>query len=192
MRQRGYEHGYITHALPPSTALFHSRGKNMSLSSCRTGVHESQSLLWERCVALQKPFQHYLLAKLRDFFPDDFPESVTAEQLYGAMNKVCLERNTYPPRPNFLYHRKVNFEGLIRVESDELTYTMHVILRYEIEKGLINGEIAVEDVPKVWNAKMQEYLGVTPGSDASGCLQDVHWSGGGKQPCVYITNTDGY
>ena len=120
---------------------------------------QSQSLLWERYVALQKPFQSYLLKKLTTHFPSDFPPTVTSDQLYDAINKV-------------------NFDGLIRVESDELTYTMHIILRYEIEKGLIDGSISVSDVPKVWSEKMENYLGVKPSNDSEGCLQDIHWSGG--------------
>jgi carboxypeptidase Taq len=106
-----------------------------------------------------RPFQTYLLQKFKKVFPDDFNSEVTAEVLYGSMNKI-------------------KDPSLIRVESDELTYTMHVILRYELEKGLIDGSIKVEDVPSLWNCKMEEYLGVRPSNDAEGCLQDVHWSGG--------------
>jgi carboxypeptidase Taq len=73
---------------------------------------------------------------------------------------------------------KIKDPSMIRVESDELTYTMHVILRYELEKGLIDGSIAVDDIPRLWNEKMQSYLGTCPANDAEGCLQDVHWSGG--------------
>jgi len=124
------------------------------------GIHESQSLLWERAVALQRPFQSYLLKKLKETFPEHFADSsVTPDLLYGAMNKI-------------------KDPSMIRVESDELTYTMHVILRYELEKGLIDGSIAVDDIPRLWNEKMQSYLGTCPANDAEGCLQDVHWSGG--------------
>lgn len=120
------------------------------------GIHESQSLLWERMVGLSRPFQHFLLPKIREFFPT-FPE-VTPEALYLAQNTI-------------------REPSLIRVEADEVTYTMHVILRYEIERGLIDRTIKVEDVPTIWNAKMQAYLGTTPPDDAMGCLQDIHWSG---------------
>jgi len=126
------------------------------------GVHESQSLLWERMVALSKPFSHYLLPKLQTSFPDLVPTSTTPEALYGAMNLVL-------------------FPSLIRVESDEVTYGMHVVLRYEIERGLVEGKIKVEDVPAIWNAKMKEYLQTDVealGGDAKGVLQDVHWSAG--------------
>ena len=69
--------------------------------------------------------------------------------------------------------------SLIRVEADEVTYNMHIILRFEIERDLINGTLATKDIPEAWNAKMKEYLGVVPPDDALGCLQDVHWSFGG-------------
>jgi len=124
------------------------------------GVHESQSLLWERMVALSRPFQDYLLTKLTAFFPGDF-DGVTADQLYGAMNVV-----------------KSAHESFIRVEADEVTYSMHILLRYELERQLIAGTLAVEDVPATWNAKMLEYLGTTVQKDSQGVLQDVHWSAG--------------
>ena len=82
----------------------------------------------------------------------------SGDDFYRAINKV---------EPSF-----------IRVEADEATYCLHVMLRYEIEKRMVAGELAVADVPAAWNALMQEYLGVTPASDAEGCLQDVHWSSG--------------
>jgi carboxypeptidase Taq len=123
-----------------------------------TGVDESQAILWERMVGLNLPFQHYLLPKLREFFPD-FPAQATPEMLYAAQNTI-------------------REPSLIRVEADELTYTLHVILRYEIERGLVDGSVQVADVPRLWNEKMQAYLGATPPNDAQGCLQDVHWSTG--------------
>ena len=157
----------LTGAIHETGHALYEQGRNLSpeweglcvSEALSMGVHESQSLLWERYVALQKPFQTYLLSKLATYFPEDFPSTVTSEQLYQAINKV-------------------NFNGLIRVESDELTYTMHVILRYEIEKGLIDGSIKVDDVPRIWSEKMENYLGVKPSKDSDGCLQDIHWSGG--------------
>ena len=128
---------------------------NVALSM---GVHESQSLLWERMVALGRPFQHYLLPKIREFFPT-FSDKATPESLYQAQNVL-------------------RDPSLIRVEADELTYSLHVVLRYEIEKGLIDGTIDAASVPQIWNDKMQSYLGVLPPNDAKGALQDVHWSGG--------------
>jgi len=123
------------------------------------GAHESQSLLWERMIALSRPFQDYLLPKLQMSFPDEFSHNITADQLYGAINVV-------------------KFPSLIRVEADEVTYTMHVILRYEIERALIEGTLKVEDVNKMWNEKMEEYLFTKPDSDLRGSVQDLHWSQG--------------
>ena len=88
-----------------------------------------------------------------------FGTDITAREFYEAANQI------YP-------------ENLIRVEADELTYHMHIILRFEIERDLLAGDLAVEDVPQVWNQKMEEYLGVVPDSDAEGCLQDIHWAHG--------------
>lgn len=133
--------------------------KNLPVNQALSmGVHESQSLLWERMVGLSKPFQRYLLPKLREFFPN-LPADATEERLYEAQNTICEP-------------------SLIRVEADELTYTLHVILRYEIERGLIDGSVQVADVPRLWNEKMKSYLGTVPPNDALGCLQDIHWSGG--------------
>ncbi|KAH7051805.1 putative carboxypeptidase [Linnemannia elongata] len=123
------------------------------------GVHESQSLLWERMVALSKPFWTYTLPLLKEQFPDrEDLQAVTPEQYYNAFNRV---------EP-----------GFIRIEADEVTYPMHVILRYEIEKALVEGDIQVADVPDLWNAKMKEYLGLEVTEDRIGCLQDTHWAVG--------------
>ncbi|KAK3831354.1 MAG: putative carboxypeptidase [Linnemannia elongata] len=123
------------------------------------GVHESQSLLWERMVALSKPFWAYTLPLLKEQFPDrEDLQAVTPEQYYNAFNRV---------EP-----------GFIRIEADEVTYPMHVILRYEIEKALVEGDIQVADVPALWNAKMKEYLGLEVTEDRIGCLQDTHWAVG--------------
>jgi carboxypeptidase Taq len=122
-------------------------------------IHESQSLLWERMVALSMPFAEYLLPKLQEKFGDQVG-SRTAHDLYRALNVVKME-------------------NLIRVESDEVTYPMHIILRFEIEKALIEGTLQVEDVPRVWGEKMKEYLGLEVPGDAKGVLQDIHWCGMG-------------
>ncbi len=122
-------------------------------------IHESQSLLWERMVALSMPFAEYLLPRLREKFPEQVG-SRTAEDLYKAMNVVKMS-------------------NLIRVEADEVTYPMHIICRFEIERDLIEGKLDVKDVPAVWAAKMKEYLGVDVPSDAVGVLQDIHWNGMG-------------
>ncbi|KAF9116025.1 hypothetical protein BGX27_005258 [Mortierella sp. AM989] len=123
------------------------------------GVHESQSLLWERMVALSQPFWEYALPLIKEHFQGPSHEklqSVTPEQYYKAFNRV---------EP-----------GFIRVEADEVCYPMHVIARYEIEKALVEGDIAVADVPRIWNAKYKEYLGLEVENDSQGCLQDTHWA----------------
>src|SRR5258708_9489958 len=120
-------------------------------------IHESQSRLWENNVGRALPFwQHnFLLAKT--FFSKQFG-NLTTEQFYAAINKV---------QPS-----------LIRTEADELTYHFHVMIRYEIEKMLIEGSIATKDIPAYWNEHYEKYLGVKVPDDKRGCLQDVHWSHG--------------
>ncbi|KAI1320203.1 hypothetical protein EDD11_001808 [Mortierella claussenii] len=125
------------------------------------GVHESQSLLWERMVGLSKPFWTYTLPLLKEQFQESSHEnlqSVTPEQFYNAFNRV---------EPSF-----------IRIEADEVTYPLHIILRYEIERALVEGDITVAEVPGIWNAKMKEYLGLNVTEDRHGCLQDIHWAAG--------------
>ncbi|KAF9908749.1 hypothetical protein EC991_009559 [Linnemannia zychae] len=123
------------------------------------GIHESQSLLWERMVELSKPFWTYSLPLLKEQFADhENLQDVTVDQIYFAFNRV---------EPS-----------LIRLDADEVTYPMHIILRYEIEKALIEGEIEVADIPGLWNTKMKEYLGLEVTEDRLGCLQDIHWSVG--------------
>ena len=121
------------------------------------GVHESQSRLWENLVGRSRPFWDRFYPSLQHRFPARLG-SVSVERFYRAVNKV---------QPS-----------LIRVEADEATYNLHVMLRVEIELGLIDGSIAVRDLPDIWNARMREYLGLTPPDDAHGVLQDIHWSAG--------------
>ena len=141
-----YEQGRMERdrALPVSEAL-------------TTGIHESQSLFWERMISKQKAFCEHYMELFTETFPDNL-KGVDSQAFYEAIN-IC--------RPTF-----------IRVESDEVTYPMHIILRYEIEKGIFDGTYTVSDLPEVWNNKMQEYLGIRPATDVEGILQDVHWSGG--------------
>ncbi|KAF8952626.1 hypothetical protein BGZ46_003419 [Entomortierella lignicola] len=121
------------------------------------GVHESQSLLWERMVGLSKPFWEYTLPLIKEHFPShEKLQTVTPAQYYKAFNRV---------EP-----------GFIRVEADEVCYPMHIITRYEIEKALVEGEITVADVPRLWNEKYKEYLGLEVKEDRLGCLQDTHWA----------------
>ncbi len=128
------------------------RGFTVSL-----GVHESQSRLWENLVGRSMHFWRFAFPFLQAFFPEQTSD-VTLEEWYAAVNDV---------RPT-----------LIRVEADEVTYNLHIILRFQIEKDLIEGKVKVEDLPEIWTAKMEEYLGIRPGSAADGVLQDIHWSMG--------------
>lgn len=120
------------------------------------GIHESQSRFWETRIGLSLPFIQYLLPLLQREFPHY--KKITPDFCYQAINIV---------EPSF-----------IRVDADEITYPLHVILRFEIEKALIEGSIKVKDVPKIWNQKMKESLGITPPNDSQGCLQDIHWAMG--------------
>jgi len=121
------------------------------------GVHESQSRLWENLVARGRPFWQYSLPLLKRHFPE-LQDDIDAERIYRAVNEV---------RPS-----------LIRVEADELTYNLHIVLRFELECRLFAGELAAADLPEAWNQKMVELLGIRPDSDAGGVLQDIHWSMG--------------
>ena len=121
------------------------------------GVHESQSRFYENIIGRSRAFVQAIFPKMQEFFPEQLSD-VTAEQMYRAVNRV---------EPS-----------LIRTEADELTYCLHVMIRYEIEKQLIDGSLAVKDVPQVWNRLYKEYLGVDVPDDKRGCLQDSHWSGG--------------
>ena len=120
------------------------------------GIHESQSRFYENIIGRSESFWTYFYPELQKKFKQF--EGVTFEQFYKGINKVT--------------------PSLIRIEADELTYSIHIIIRYEIEKELINGRVEVKDLPKLWNAKYKEYLGVEPVNDAEGVLQDVHWSDG--------------
>ncbi len=119
------------------------------------GVHESQSRMWENLVGRSRGFWKYWFPHLRDAFPKQLADQ-DAEMFYRAVNKVV---------PSF-----------IRVEADEVTYNLHIMLRFEMENALVERKIKIADVPEAWNAKMNEYLGVVPPNDALGCLQDIHWS----------------
>lgn len=121
------------------------------------GVHESQSRFYENLIGRSRPFVHAILPKLKELFPEQLA-GVAEEKFYRAINKA---------QPS-----------LIRTEADELTYCLHVMVRYEIEKQLIGGTLEVKDVPKTWNRLYKEYLGVDVPNDREGCLQDSHWSGG--------------
>ena len=121
------------------------------------GVHESQSRFYENLIGRSRPFIEAIFPKMKEFFPEQLAD-VTAEQFYRAVNKA---------QPS-----------LIRTEADELTYCLHIMVRYEIEKRLIAGTLEVKDIPQTWNRLYKEYLGVDVPDDRQGCLQDSHWSGG--------------
>lgn len=121
------------------------------------GIHESQSRFWENMIAKNKSFWRYFYPKFVETVPNQF-ENTGFDEWYKIVNHV---------EPS-----------LIRVEADELTYCLHVILRFEIELGLMDGSISVSELPEVWNQKMDEMLGVVPQNDVEGVLQDMHWSGG--------------
>ncbi len=120
------------------------------------GLHESQSRTWENIVGRSLPFWANFLPQLQQSFPQ--LASFDANGWYRAINKV---------EPSF-----------IRVEADEVTYNLHVLIRFEIECDVLTGALAVKDMPEVWNSKYEKYLGIRPKSDSEGCLQDVHWSQG--------------
>jgi carboxypeptidase Taq len=121
------------------------------------GAHESQSRLWENLVGRSSQFAEYVLPTLKEAFPSQMAD-VTPERFYRAAN--CVE-------PSF-----------IRVEADEVTYNLHVLLRFELERDLLSNRLKVSELPDAWNAKMQEYLGVTPATYSDGVMQDVHWAAG--------------
>ena len=122
------------------------------------GVHESQSRMWENLVGRSFPFWEHFYPELQKTFPSQLG-NVSLRKFYKGINKVA--------------------PSLIRVEADEATYNMHIMLRLEIEIAMIEGAVALKDLPQLWNAKMQEYLGIVPPTDALGVLQDIHWSFGG-------------
>ncbi len=121
------------------------------------GIHESQSRLWENCIGRGQDFWKYFYPELQSVFPQQL-QSTSLNDFYKAMNKVS--------------------PSLIRTEADEITYHFHVMIRYEIEKELITGSLHPNDLRDKWNSLYQHYLDVTPSSDVTGVLQDVHWSHG--------------
>ncbi|HEX8911778.1 MAG TPA: carboxypeptidase M32, partial [Humisphaera sp.] len=128
------------------------RGDDVSL-----GIHESQSRMWENLVGRSRSFWRHFLPKARAAFPEALA-GVTDDQWHFAVNDV---------RPS-----------LIRTESDETTYNLHVLLRFELERALLRDDLSTADLPAAWDERMSQYLGIEPPDDARGCLQDIHWSGG--------------
>jgi carboxypeptidase Taq len=134
-----------------------ARYRDPSGQACSLGIHESQSRFWENLIGRSLPFWTHYYPLLRQTFPgvlDDTP----LHEFYRAIN-VCAP-------------------SLIRVEADEITYNLHIILRFELESALLHGDLDVADLPAAWSTKMQALLGIKPGTDREGVLQDVHWSAG--------------
>jgi carboxypeptidase Taq len=132
-------------------------GRTLLATGASLAVHESQSRLWENLVGRSLPFWKFFYPRFQKIFPEQVGK-LDLMSFYKGINKV---------EPSF-----------IRVEADEATYNMHIMLRLELEIALMEGSLAVRDLPEAWNARMQEYLGITPPTNKLGVLQDVHWSGG--------------
>ncbi|HEV2294956.1 MAG TPA: carboxypeptidase M32 [Tepidisphaeraceae bacterium] len=145
-------HGLYSQGLDP--AHFGTpRGQYISL-----GIHESQSRLYENFIGRSRSFWHFFYPRAKQAFPLALHD-VSVDQWLFANNDV---------RP-----------GFIRVEADEATYNLHILLRFELEQALVSADLSPKDVPGAWNERMRHYLGLTPPDDARGCLQDIHWSSGG-------------
>jgi len=146
-----YGHGIYEHQVAPElerTPL----GSGVSL-----GLHESQSRMWENLVGRSLPFWRFFYPRLQDAFPEQLG-GVDVERFYRAVNRV---------QPS-----------LIRIHADEVTYNMHIILRFELEQDIVNGEVELRDLPQTWAERMDAYLGIEVPDDARGVLQDMHWAGG--------------
>ncbi|HXM56545.1 MAG TPA: carboxypeptidase M32, partial [Candidatus Dormibacteraeota bacterium] len=126
-------------------------------SGASSGVHESQSRLWENLVGRGRPFADWLVPRLRTAFPESLGD-LEPEVFWRAANVV---------RPSY-----------IRVDADEVTYNLHILLRFEVENDLLEGRLRVADVPEAWGARVRELLGLEAPGDADGPLQDIHWTGG--------------
>jgi carboxypeptidase Taq len=135
------------------------------------GAHESQSRLWENAIGRSEAFWRGNLSAVQAIFPTEFAQ-VDAATFSRALNKVT--------------------PGLIRIAADEVTYNLHIIIRYEMEQAMVNTTVAVESLPRLWNEKYQAYLGITPPTDSEGILQDVHWTSGfGYFPTYTLGNLYG-
>lgn len=144
-------HGLYEQGLPGAEGM--PVGAAISL-----GIHESQSRMWENMVGRSREFWVHYLPKLAEQFPGQL-DGVDVDRVYAASNEVEA--------------------SLIRVEADEVTYNLHILLRFELEKAMMDGAVAVKDLPGEWNDRMESYLGIRPDTDANGVLQDIHWSMGG-------------
>ncbi|MDA1014043.1 MAG: carboxypeptidase M32 [Planctomycetota bacterium] len=125
--------------------------------SCSLGIHESQSRMWENFVGRGRAFWEHFYPSAQQEFPEALGET-SADEFHRAVNDVR--------------------SSLIRVEADEVTYNLHIMIRFELEQALVTGDLSVTDVPAAWNQAYRDYLGIEPPTAADGCLQDIHWSGG--------------
>jgi carboxypeptidase Taq len=146
-----YGHGLYSHQLPERLERLPTG------QACSLGIHESQSRLWENLVGRSLPFWRLFYPCLQETYPEQLG-GVDLDRFHAAVNAV---------RP-----------GLIRIQADEVTYGMHVMLRFELEQDIVEGRVELRDLPQRWNEKMWDYLGVEVPDDGRGVLQDVHWSGG--------------
>jgi carboxypeptidase Taq len=146
-----YGHGLYSQQLPRHLERLPTGGP------CSLGIHESQSRLWENLVGRSRPFWQFFYPRAQDAFPEQL-DSIELDDFIAGINRV---------QPS-----------LIRIKADEVTYGMHVILRFELEQDIVNGRVAIRALPEVWNEKMHEYLGVDVPNDAQGVLQDTHWASG--------------
>ncbi len=144
-------HGMYEQGLDPA------RFRDPAGQACSLGIHESQSRFWENIVGRSRAFWSFYFKPLQETFPGTL-DDVSLETFYGAVNHVA--------------------PSLIRVEADEATYNLHILLRFDIESDLLAGRVEPRGLPDLWRAKMCEYLGITPPDDRDGVLQDVHWSVG--------------
>jgi carboxypeptidase Taq len=126
-------------------------------SACSLGIHESQSRLWENLVGRSPQFWRFFYPRVQETYPEQL-SGVALDRFVAGINRV---------KPS-----------LIRIKADEVTYGMHIILRFELEQDIINGRVELRDLPEVWNERMQDYLGVDVPDDAHGVLQDTHWASG--------------
>jgi carboxypeptidase Taq len=146
-----YGHGLYTHQQPRHLTRLPTGGP------ASLGIHESQSRLWENLVGRSLPFWRFFYPRAQEAFPNQL-RSVDPGDFFAAINRV---------RPS-----------LIRIKADEVTYGMHVILRFELEQDIVNGRIELRDLPQTWNERMRDYLGIDVPDDAHGVLQDTHWASG--------------
>ncbi len=135
----------------------HALARTPLVGGASLAVHESQSRMWENLVGRSLPFWEHFYPRLQEIFPSQLND-VPLERFYRGINKV---------QPS-----------MIRVEADEATYNLHIMLRLELEIALMEGTLAVKDLPQAWNSRFEEYLGIVPPNNALGVLQDVHWSAG--------------